>query len=262
MSEDETKEKRYLQKELKAIHGKPNNIQIDALKTIEAYDKAYNDKKVAPTSKRDYPRSDVGFREVQRLLQFDAIVKPEKGIKKVINSIIVQPVTIEGKRKYALYMHGQYIAFDAWDNEIGNVFSEGYYYKPKLQFVATDRINKFDPSTGELRGSYKPAGKIIEHTIFIPEAPKERKKWLDDFTKDLDISNCQFSFRQPSADNLHSSMHSTISYEILTSLTFDQITELTTKNYYKDDKNRLRDKDNILLEYDPSTNKLERTDIR
>lgn len=52
--------------------------------------------------------------------------------------MVVQPDTIEGKTKYALYYHGRYVGFDAWDSEIGCPFAEGFHYKPKRQFVPLD----------------------------------------------------------------------------------------------------------------------------
>ena len=71
--------------ELGSIYGKPKNIEIPALRTIEAYKEAYRQKGMVPTGKDDFPRSDVGYRQVQRLLKFDSIVKKDKGIKKVIS---------------------------------------------------------------------------------------------------------------------------------------------------------------------------------
>jgi hypothetical protein len=249
MSELESQEIRSLKRELTTLHSKPINIAVDACKTIEAYDLAFSAKQVQATSKRDYPRSDNGYRAVQRLLQFDAIIKPDKGITTKIDSLVIQPVTENNEKKYALYYHARYVGYDAWDNEIGSVFSNGYHWRPKLQFTAFDVGSPFDPQTGERRGSYKPQGKIIIHDIFVPENPKERKKWLEDFVKDKDVTNTVFSFRQPSFDNLHSGMHSQVSFENLCNLTFDQLIELTTKNYYKDNSGNLTDKDGYKVRF-------------
>jgi hypothetical protein len=264
MSQDESFEIRQNKKELTSLHSKPNNIEIDAIKTIEAYDKAFAEKGVSATSKRDYPRKDNAYRTVQRLLQYDSIVQKDKGIKKKIDSMVVQPVTIDGIKKYALYYNGVYMGFDAWDNEIHCVFASGYHWCPRMQFTSSDSAHHFDPATGERRGSYKAVGKIIVHDIFIPEAPKERKKWLDNFIKekDLDITNTRFYYRQANPDNHHGTTHSGISYDNLCNLTFDQLNDLSTKTYYRDDSGRLKDKDGIIVSYDPSTNKLEKTDIR
>jgi hypothetical protein len=50
---------------LASITGKPNHVEIAALKTIEAYKEAYRDKGVVPTSKNDFARGEVGYRQVQ-----------------------------------------------------------------------------------------------------------------------------------------------------------------------------------------------------
>jgi len=71
MSEQETVENIQNKRELASMNGKPQHIQIDALKTLEDYNKAYADKGIVPTSKRDYPRTGQDYRAMQRLLQFD-----------------------------------------------------------------------------------------------------------------------------------------------------------------------------------------------
>jgi hypothetical protein len=90
------------------------------------------------------------------LLQFDRIVKPEKGLKKVIRPMVTQPVTaIENNKevtKYALYYSGEYVGYDAYDNEIYCSFNEGWYFKPKLEFLVYDIGRPFDPKTSERRG--------------------------------------------------------------------------------------------------------------
>jgi hypothetical protein len=257
MSQSETYEAQHLKREVTSLHAKPNNIEIDAQKTIKAYDKAFAEKGIQATSKRDYPRSGVGYRQVQRLIQYDSIVKRDKGITKKIISMTVQPVTIDKQQKYALYYHGHYVGFDAWDNEIWCSFTEGFHYKPKIQFVPTDLVNPFDSKTGERRGSYKPIGYSLVHDIFIPESPKERRKFLEKLIKDLDVSNCVYSYRVANPENDHASHHGEISFNNLCDLTFTQLEELQTKLYYKDSSGSLRDKDNLRVQYDPSTKKVE-----
>ena len=53
-------EHEYNKRELQGISGKPRNIEIAALKTIEAYNKAYTEKGITPTGKDDYPRCKLG----------------------------------------------------------------------------------------------------------------------------------------------------------------------------------------------------------
>ena len=244
-------EQEHNEQELQSIAGKPKNVEISALRTIEAYKESYRQKGMVPSSKDDYPRSDVGYRQVQRLLKFDSIVKKEKGIKKVIRSMVVQPVTVEGKTKLALYYTGEYIGKNAWDNEIYCSFNQGYYFKPKLQFVVVDTANPFDPQTGEKRGTYKPAGYSYEHYIFVPEEPKARRKFLEELIKEspgTEIANCIFSFRQPNYDNNHTSQHDNVSWNNFCDLSVEQLSELQSKRYYKEGPN-LKDKDGYVVSY-------------
>ena len=78
----------------------------------------------------------------------------------------------------------------------------------------------------------------------------------------MDVSTTQFSYRQANQENHHGSIHSAITYDNLVNLTFDQLKDLSEKAYYRDDRGRLKDRDGIIVSYDPSTNKLEKTDIR
>jgi hypothetical protein len=70
--------------------------------------------------------------------------------------MVTQPVTArENKKeviKYALYYSGEYIGYDAYDNEVYCSFNEGWYFKPRLKFVVYDTGRPFDPKTGERRG--------------------------------------------------------------------------------------------------------------
>jgi hypothetical protein len=244
MSELETQEIKHLKRELQTIHGKPQNIEISALKTIKAYDDAYAEKKMQAISKRDYPRSVQGYRACQRLLQFDAIVKPDS-IRTVVNSMIFQPVTINNEKKYALYYTGQYYGLDAWESEIGITFNEGYYFKPKLVFKVFDVGNPYDSKTGEKRGNWVAEGYSVIHDILVPENPKERRKFIEKLIKDrgLDVTNCVFSYRLASPNNDHGGVHGQISYNNLCDLTVTQLEELQTKTYYKDSSGNLMDKD-------------------
>jgi hypothetical protein len=207
---EQSAEQKAIQKEVKGLHSKPNNIEISALKTIEEYDKAYAERKVQATSKRDYIRTGMGYRACQRLLAWDSIVHPEKQkIRTVVNSMILQPVTIDGKRKFAIYWHGSYVGIDGFDSEIYVSFSTGYHYKPKLQFMVTDIAKPFDPQTGERRGRWEPVGYSYVHDIFVSENPKQRRKDIEKLikTKDLDITNTTFSYRLANPANDHSSHH-------------------------------------------------------
>jgi hypothetical protein len=58
--------------------------------------------------------------EQYNVVKFDRIVKPEKGLKKVIRSMVTQRVTARENNKevtkYVLYYSGEYIGYDAYDN--------------------------------------------------------------------------------------------------------------------------------------------------
>jgi hypothetical protein len=144
-------------------------------------------------------------------------------------------------------MHGQYVGFDAWDNEIAASFSEGYHFKPRLQFLATDLVNPFDPKTGERRGIWRPVDRLIVHDLFIPEDPKQRRKFLEKLVKDMDVSNCTFSYRRANPDNNHSSIHSDIGFNNICDLNVTQLQELSEKAYYKDSSGNLYDKDGYIV---------------
>ena len=196
----------------------------------------------------------MGYRQVQRLLKFDSIVKKEKGIKKVIKSMVIQPVTVEGgKTKLALYYSGDYIGYDAWDSEIYCSFNEGYYFKPRLTsiLVNTGLTRKDFDENGERRRTWKAAGHTYEHDIFVPEEPKARRKFLEKLIEESPgtyTTNCIFSFRQPNYDNNHSGKHNNASWNNFCDLTVQQLGELQDKAYYKDASN-LKDKDGITVNY-------------
>jgi len=130
---------------LKQVAGKPTNIEINE-RSLEEYRQEFAKKGLVITKKEEYPRED--FYLVKKLKQFDALVDPPKGIKKVIQSMVRQPITefdSKGKAivKDALYYNGHYYGKDKRDNDIGAEFHEGSYKKPKLVFnlVDPDRFN-------------------------------------------------------------------------------------------------------------------------
>ena len=241
MSETSEFEREYNSRELTGISGKPQNIEIAALKTLEAYKKEYAIHGVVPTGKDDYPRSDVGYRQVQKLLEFDRIVRPEKGIKLKIHTMTVQPITLEnGETKHAIYYSGQYEGYDAWDNEIHCSVNTGYFYSPKMRGEVVNTgitIHDFDEA-GERRRIWKAVGHKFEHYLFLEQNPKQRKIQLEKLFKDAGSNpqHCVFNFRQSNPDNNHASKHGPISWTQFCDLTFQQMAELQDKRYYSDDK--------------------------
>ena len=75
-------EKEQEQLELKRIAGKTSNIEINE-RTLEAYRHEFRKKGLEPET-RDYPMDD--FVQIAKLKQFDALVDPSQGIRKVIEA--------------------------------------------------------------------------------------------------------------------------------------------------------------------------------
>lgn len=172
--------------QLRRIAGKTSNIQINE-RSLELFRQEYRKKGLEPESK-DYPQED--FALIAKLKEFDALVDPSQGIKKVIETMVRQPVTVFNKQgkpevKDALYYSGWYYGVDKRGNDIGAEFyNEGCYKRPKLVFTSTDPANPYDPKTGERRGQYKQSGGfIIEHYIFLPEKQADRVKFLNDLVE-------------------------------------------------------------------------------
>jgi hypothetical protein len=177
-------EKEQEQLELKRIAGKTNNIEINE-KTLEAYRTEFRKKGIEVESS-DYPQDD--FIQIAKLKEFDRLVDTTLGIKKVIGSMVRQPVTIFDKNgkpqvKDALYYSGYYYGQDKHGNDLGAEFYEGYFKKPKLVFTYADTANPFDPKTGERRGQYKATGKTFEYYIFLPEKKEDRIEFLNNLVK-------------------------------------------------------------------------------
>jgi hypothetical protein len=147
-------EKKHNELALKQIAGKPQHIEINE-RTLEAYRKAFADKGLVITKEEEYPKED--FHLVRKQKLFDSLVDPKQGIKKVIESMIRQPVTIFNKQgkpevKDALYFSGNYYGHDKRGNDLGAPFHEGSYKVPKMSFSYTSATEPYDPKTGERRG--------------------------------------------------------------------------------------------------------------
>jgi len=264
-------EKEQEQLQLKRIAGKTNNIEIND-KTLEAYRTEFRKKGLEPEI-QDYPIDD--FVIISKLKEFDRLVDPTQGIKKVIGSMVRQPVTVFNKQgkpeiKDALYYSGYYYGFDKKGNEIGAEFyNEGCYKRPRLVFTSTDPANPFDPKTGERRGSYKQSGgSIIEHYIFLPEKQAERVKFLNDivekatgtYPSNLSIGG-HLSYRNPSPNNDKSGTHGgSFNWKVFCELSLEELGELQNKNYYTETSTgQIKDRTGQRVAYDHSTKKVETT---
>ena len=107
-------EQRHNELALKQIVGKPQHIEINE-RSLEAYRRAYADKGLVITREEDYPAEDFALVKYQK--RFDALVDPKQGIRKVIVSMVRQPVTVFNKHgkpevKDALYYSGNYYGTD------------------------------------------------------------------------------------------------------------------------------------------------------
>jgi hypothetical protein len=248
---------------LNRIAGKPNNIEINE-RTIQAYKEEFGKKGLTISREEDYPLED--FQLIAKQKDFDSKVDPNQGIKKIIHSMVRQPVTVfnkQGKPEVmdALYIRGSYYGVDKRGNDLPSAeFYEGFYRKPKLSFVYTDTTAPYDPKTGERRGEYKTSGFITEHYIFLPEDKKERRAFLEDIVKKATgtyINNIHCYYRNPSPNNDHSGTHGPLSFDNLCDLSIGQSGQLQGNRYYTDDAGIIRDGSGQRVAYDPSTKKVE-----
>jgi hypothetical protein len=262
-------EREQEQLELKRIAGKTNNIEINE-RTLEAYRTEFRKKGLEPES-QDYPQDD--FVQIAKLKEFDRLVDPTQGIRKVIESMVRQPVTIFDKNgrpqvKDALYYSGYYYGQDKHGNDLGAEFYEGYFKKPKLVFTYTDQANPFDPKTGERRGQYKATGRTFEHYIFLPEKKEDRIEFLDNLVKNATGTNIanlslggHLSYRNSSPNNDRSGTHGgSFTWQIFSELSLEELGELQNKSYFVEKSaGQIKDRTGARVAYDHSTKKVEAT---
>lgn len=251
---------------LKQIAGKPKNIEINE-RTLVSYREEFTKKGCVITKEEEYPQED--FHMVKKQKAFDALVDPSQGIRKIIESMVRQPITIFNKQgkpevKDALYFNGYYYGTDKKGNDLGAPFHEGSYKKPKLAFTSTDALNPYDSKTGERRGEYKVSRYVYEHYIYLSEDKKERRKILEDiiskatgtYTGNLSIN--RLHYRNPTPINDHSGTHGgSFNWNQFCDLSIEELGEAQNKNYYKSKQDgTLRDKDGQRVNYDESTGKM------
>jgi hypothetical protein len=214
---------------------------------------------------------------VKKQKAFDALVDPTQGIRKIIESMIRQPVTIFDKNgkievKDALYYNGNYYGVGKRGEDLPSApFHEGSYKKPKLVFTSIDPANPYDPKTGERRGTYKLGSNTIEHYIFLSEDKKERRKQLEDIIQKATGTNThtlgtghRLHYRNPSQDNNHSGTHGgSFTWDLFCDLSLEELGELQNKNYYTEKSTgQIKDRTGQRVAYDPSTKKVEVTKDR
>jgi hypothetical protein len=264
MSDLEQKEEQAM---LKQVTGKPKNIEINE-RTLEATKKSFRDKGLEITKHTEYPRED--FYIIRKQKKFDSIVDPSKGIRKLVESMIRQPITVFDKSgkavvKDALYFRGSYRGTDKFGTEIGAPFAEGYYKTPRLVFSFVDPAHPFDSATGEKRGRYTTSGFTFEYYIFLSEDKKERRKQLEEIiskctgTYTGNLEKGHLSYRNPTPDNSHSATHGgSFNWNQFCDLSIEELGEAQQKRYYKEKSTGvLKDIDGVRVEYDRSTGKLE-----
>ena len=237
-----------------------------AYKTIEAFKQAYKEKGLEPEPEKDFPRDE--RKQLERLRKFDAHVDPSKPISKKIISMVRQPVYVRenGKTvtKDALKYEVRFEGYNYGDIPINASCHYGYYLRPNLHFCVKDISNPFDPKTGQKIGRYQNQGCIYEYTLFVPEKKEERVKFLNDildsnpetFLEEL-VAGSHLLYRQPNGNNNHASQRGSAgSWKNFTELSVEQLGQLQGKGYFTDDKNTLRDKDGVMVEYNRSTCKV------
>jgi hypothetical protein len=266
--EESEMEKQQRELALKRIQGTAKNIEINE-RTIKAYKDEFSKKGLVPTKEEEYPKEDFYLIAYQK--KFDFEVDPSQGIRKVIGSMVRQPITIFNKQgkpeiKDALYYNGYWYGVDKRGNDLGAEFHEGSYKKPKLSFVYTDTTAPYDPKTGERRGEYKVGGWTYEHYIFLSADKKERRKQLEDIVQKATgtyIGNLEkgghLSYRQPSVTNDHSGTHGgSYNWNQFCDLSIEELGECQDKRYYKEKSTGiLKDKDGVRVQYDQATGKIE-----
>jgi hypothetical protein len=266
MSELEQKER---QRELKKIEGKTNKIEINE-RTILAYKEEYGKKGLVPIGEEDYPRED--FHLVAKQKQFDALVDPSQGIRKIIESMIRQPITIFDKKgkpeiKDALYYNGYWYGTNKRGDDLGAPFHEGSFKKPRLTFtVSNTGVTKQDyDEQGERRGTWKAVGRTTEHYIFLSADKNKRRKELEDIVSKAtgtytgNLENHHLHYRNPSPNNDHSGMHGgSFTWNQFCDLSLEELGEAQNKNYYKEKSTGLlKDKTGVRVQYDNNTGKMQ-----
>jgi hypothetical protein len=268
MSEQQVNELEQKQNKLalNKIAGKPKNIEINE-RTLQAYKEEFAKKGLVITKEEEYPRED--FWLVAKQKNFDSLVDPSQGIRKIIESMVRQPVTIFNKNgkpeiKDALYFSGNWYGTSKRGEDLGAPFREGYFKRPKMAFTYTNTLAPYDPKTGEKRGRYQASGLTYEHYIFLSADKKERRKQLEDILQkatgtykgNLEIH--KLHYRNPSANNDHSGSHGgSFTWNQFCDLSIQQLGEAQTKNYYSDDEGIIRDRTGQRVSYDPSTKKVQ-----
>lgn len=260
-------ERRQNELELRKVAGKTKNIEINE-RSLEATRKAIADKGLVITKESEYPKED--FHLVRKQKLFDSLVDPKQGIKKVIESMVRQPVTIFNKQgkpevKDALYYNGNYYGTDKRGNDLGAPFDEGSFKKPKMSFSYSNPTEPYDPKTGERRGQYAAVGYTFEHYIYLPEDKKERRKVLEDIIKNAtgthigNLERHHLHFRNPTPNNDHSGTHGgSFNWNIFCDLSLEELGECQNKRYYKEKSTGLlKDKDGVRVEYNTNTGKMD-----
>ena len=254
-------------RKLNEISGKTQHIEINE-RTLEAYRSEFAKKGLVIEHREDYPQEDTHLIKKQK--KFDSIVDSSKGIRKIIESMVRQPITIFNKQgkaevKDAFYYRGYYRGFDKMGSDIGAPFAEGYFKKPKLTFAFIDPAHPYDSATGERRGRYVTSGNTYEHYIILSEDKKERRKQLEDILQKAtgtykgNLENGHLHFRNPTPENNHSGAHGgSFNWNQFCDLSIEELGEAQNKRYYKEASTGiLKDIDGVRVEWNRSTGKLE-----
>ena len=251
---------------LNKIAGKAQHIEINE-RTLEAYKEEFGKKGLVITREEDYPQED--FHLVAKQKNFDALVDPSQGIRKIIESMIRQPVTIFDKNgkpeiKDALYYNGYWYGTSKRGEDLGAPFREGFYKKPKMSFTYTNATQPYDPQTGERRGQYKTVGTTYQYYIFLSADKKERRKQLEDIIQKApgtytgNLEGGHLHYRNPTPNNDRSGGHGdSFTWNQFCDLSIEELGEAQNKNYYKEKSTGLlKDRTGVRVQYDSNTGKM------
>jgi len=240
-----------------------------AYKTIEGWEKVtgieYNPEDRTQRSSEGSGKGPDKFpcdewKQLKRLMEFDAIVHPELSpIRKVITNISRQNIQRQDKegriyKQEVLTYFGDWIGVDWAGNDIRVNFMEGWYKKPKTKFVPSDSDNpQARDKFGNRLGTVQITSQTNEYGLEVPNDLKGRKDFIK---KILDSSigtfseNIKYYWKRVGPSNTGSMNRcGQYSYDQFVNSSLDDMERLANQKggprgdaLWKDENNKIRDK--------------------
>ena len=196
------------------------------------------------------------YGQLERLRIIDSILRPEKGIERMITRLTRQIVRQKDKlgktiSKEVLIIGGEFQGYSYYDEPFGMSFEEGVYRKPRMVKIYKGR-QRIDPETGNDLGSYEASGSITEYTTEVPKDAAKRKALIDKIIDNSqgDPNDIKYYFK----DNVSGSRDPTFSYQQFCDSSIDDLLDLSKRGagelgpgYFLDRDGKLRDKDGNLV---------------